>query len=146
MLRGMARLTAIDPLSAGSLRTAMAGTETFFENDLYNNGLLYHDWKTGSGRADWFCTGCNFFALSDMWDAASQKPKEYKAFLPMVEKGDATQNGAAERTGVKPYAAWKKDLEKEEMRVKLKNILNNPIDLFTSEGLGRCLDSLVSTH
>lgn len=141
MVRGMERFAGIDPLSAGSLRTAIAGTLTFFENDLYRDGLLYHHWEPRSGRADWFCTGCNFFALSDMWDAASQKPKEYSVFLPMVEKGGTAQNGVAERTAVNPYTEWKGNLETEEMQTKLKKILRNPINLFTSEGLGRCLDS-----
>ena len=36
------------------------------ESLLCDQGICYHHWTTGSGRADYFCTGCNFLLLDDM--------------------------------------------------------------------------------
>lgn len=39
----------------------------FCRNDLYAEDILWHHWTPGEGRAEDFCTGCNFFALVNIY-------------------------------------------------------------------------------
>jgi hypothetical protein len=39
----------------------------FIRNDLYYNALVYHDWYFSVGRAGWYCTGCNFWTLENIY-------------------------------------------------------------------------------
>jgi len=39
----------------------------FCRSDLYAGGILWHHWTPGEGRARDFCTGCNFFALVNIY-------------------------------------------------------------------------------
>lgn len=40
---------------------------TWMETDLYFEGLLYHHWDDGVGRATYYCTGCNFLLLNNIF-------------------------------------------------------------------------------
>lgn len=40
----------------------------FIETDLFVDGLCNHHWTEGEGRADYFCTGCNFLLLNNLYD------------------------------------------------------------------------------
>ena len=39
---------------------------SFIESHLYWNGMAWHHWENGT-RATWYCTGCNFQLLYDLW-------------------------------------------------------------------------------
>lgn len=41
-------------------------TIDYILRDLYENGIAYHHWEEGVGRADYFCTGCNFELLANI--------------------------------------------------------------------------------
>jgi hypothetical protein len=38
----------------------------FIESNLYWNGMAWHHWESGA-RATWYCSGCNFQLLYDLW-------------------------------------------------------------------------------
>ena len=39
---------------------------SFVETHLYWHGMAWHHWENGA-RASWYCTGCNFQLLYDLW-------------------------------------------------------------------------------
>ena len=38
----------------------------FVSTRLYSNGMAWHHWENDA-RASWYCTGCNFQLLYDLW-------------------------------------------------------------------------------
>ncbi|MBI5502645.1 MAG: hypothetical protein HY907_20535 [Deltaproteobacteria bacterium] len=38
----------------------------FIASHLYSNGMAWHHWESDA-RASWYCTGCNFQLLYDLW-------------------------------------------------------------------------------
>jgi len=140
MLRGINNWATIDSSEFARVSQAIAGTLRFFENDLYKDGLLYHDWSAQAGRADYFCTGCNFFALSDIQDS---KPAGYKVFLPLVASGASVQSAQAVTTqGLSGYNEWKEGFRANKVKESVQNILKNPANLLSRSGLKSGLDLL----
>ena len=52
---------------SGYLDVARDTLEYSFGPDLYVDGLMRHDWTPDEGTSSFVCTGCNFFALSNLW-------------------------------------------------------------------------------
>lgn len=66
LLKGLIRWEELD--SSFNHSSEIQRTFEFLENDLLFDNLFYHHWDRTSGRANWFCTGCNFFALDDIYE------------------------------------------------------------------------------
>jgi len=49
------------------LSTAAATLDYCFSSELYDGDLIHHDWTEEYGTATSYCTGCNFFVLSNLW-------------------------------------------------------------------------------
>ncbi|PIS22446.1 hypothetical protein COT50_01930, partial [candidate division WWE3 bacterium CG08_land_8_20_14_0_20_41_10] len=108
---------------------AIAGTLRFFENDLYKDGLLYHDWSQDKRALD-FCTGCNFFALSVIQES---KPSKYKGFLPFVVSGASAQSAQAVTRQTLSYNEWNKRFSSESTEAHIKEVLSDPVSLLSDQ-------------
>ena len=140
MLRGLNSWSSINPSESARVSTAITGTLGFLEKDLFHDDLLYHHWSAQAGRADYFCTGCNFFALSDIQDS---KPAGYKVFLPLVASGASVQSAQAVTTqGLSGYNEWKEGFRANKVKESVQNILKNPANLLSRSGLKSGLDLL----
>lgn len=60
-LRFLAEETG-DPAYLDEARVVLS----FVESHLYWHGMAWHHWENGA-RASWYCTGCNFQLLYDLW-------------------------------------------------------------------------------
>jgi len=138
MLRGLNTWASIGSPESAMVDSAITDTLTFLEKDLYYDGLLYHHWSVQAGRADYFCTGCNFFALSGIQDA---KPAKYKVFLPLVASGAADQSAQAGTRQSLSYNEWKNGFSSDEVKGKVRIILKSPTSLLSRDGLKGGLDS-----
>lgn len=143
MLRGMNSWASIDSLEPARISQATAKTISFLEKDLYREGLLYHHWNPQGGRADYFCTGCNFFALSGIQDV---KSNEYKIHLPIVisDAPGAVSTIVEEPDGQMSllYNEWKEKFNQEGVKSQARSILRNPFSLMDQSGLKNVLELL----
>ena len=118
-------------------------TFDFLQNDLLERDLLWHHWDTNSGRADFFCTGCNFFALDDVYENSRliQPPREYKVFLPLVV---SAQDGETQISSfdTAEYQKLKRALSSPNIRKQLESFVQEPDNFFNSESLEEKLDLL----
>lgn len=141
MLRGMNRWVSTDSSESERVSQAVNRTLSFLEKDLYNNGLLYHHRSARDGRADYFCTGCNFFALSGIQDSRSSK---YKVLLPIILVASGASAPTAPETIEQgsAYSKWKDRFNQERVKVQARNMLRNPVDLLNQRGLEKGLNLL----
>jgi len=129
MLRGINNWATIDSSEFARVSQAIAGTLRFFENDLYKDGLLYHDWSQDKRALD-FCTGCNFFALSVIQES---KPSKYKGFLPFVVSGASAQSAQAVTRQTLSYNEWNKRFSSESTEAHIKEVLSDPVSLLSDQ-------------
>lgn len=98
----------------------------FFQNDLLKRNLLWHHWDPDSGRANYFCTGCNFFALDEVCE------NSHPAQLPFASFG----------FDIAKYQDLKRTLSSPEIRNKLELSFQKTVDLFTPRSLEKNLSFL----
>lgn len=139
MLRGLNTWASIGSSESARVGSAITGTLAFLEKDLYHDGLLYHHWSAQAGRADYFCTGCNFFALSDIQES---KPSKYKVYLPFVASGASVQPAQATIRQDLLYSEWKEGFHTDDVREQVQNILKSPANLLNQNGLKNGLNLL----
>ena len=74
ILWGLVSLYEIDkdPVMLERIETLLE----FVETDLYHEDLCYHHWTEGEGRADDYCTGCNFLLLNNLYNLHLQSGDE----------------------------------------------------------------------
>jgi len=139
MLRGMKSWASLGSSESARVGAAITGTLSFLQKDLYNDGLLYHHWSAQAGRADYFCTGCNFFALSGIQDS---KPFKYNVLLPYVASEASAQHAQATIRQGLSYNEWRDGFRTDKVEEQAHNILKNPIGLLDQRGLKNGLDLL----
>jgi len=137
--KGLIRWEQLDDDS--SHKNEIKQTFDFFQNDLLENNLLWHHWDKDSGRADYFCTGCNFFALDGAYENSHLPPSQYKVYLPL---GASAGEGETQTPGLKAAKsqALRETLSDPDIRKQLKLSLHAPDNFFTSESLEEKLDFL----
>lgn len=124
VLKGLIRWRQLD--SSSSHNDEIQQTFGFFQNDLFSQDLLWHHWNKDQGRANWFCTGCNFFALDDIYEYYHPVPTP-----PKAPDEIAYQNFTA-------------TISNPRIANQLGSRLQRPEDFFTSQSLKNTFNLLLS--
>jgi len=124
LLKGLIRWKQLD--TSNPHDSEIQQTFEFLKNDLYYAGLFYHDWTRYGGRASHFCTGCNFFALDDIYE---------------LNKPIQIPSGIFEDSG---YQNFKTVISDPSITDQIESFLQRSDEFFTQQFLQDILDLLSS--